>query len=36
MSIPAQAGALDAGLDLLAMADVGPLGELERARADLV
>ena len=31
-----QAGALDAGLDLLAMAEAGPLGELERARADLV
>ena len=31
-----QAGALDAGLDLLAMAEEGPLDELERARADLV
>jgi DNA-binding CsgD family transcriptional regulator len=31
-----QAGALDAGLELLAMAEAGPLGELERARADLV
>jgi hypothetical protein len=31
-----QAGAVDAGLDLLAMAEAGPLGELERARADLV
>ena len=31
-----QAGALDAGLDLLAMAEAGPLGELERARANLV
>jgi DNA-binding CsgD family transcriptional regulator/tetratricopeptide (TPR) repeat protein len=31
-----QAGALDAGLDLLAMAEAGPLGEFERARADLV
>jgi DNA-binding CsgD family transcriptional regulator len=31
-----QAGALDAGLDLLAMAEAGPLGELEHARADLV
>jgi DNA-binding CsgD family transcriptional regulator len=31
-----QAGAVDAGLDLLAMAEAGPLGEFERARADLV
>src|SRR5580693_3559297 len=31
-----QAGAVDAGLDLLAMAEAGPLGELEHARADLV
>jgi DNA-binding CsgD family transcriptional regulator len=31
-----QAGALDAGLDLLAMAEAEPLGEFERARADLV
>jgi DNA-binding CsgD family transcriptional regulator len=31
-----QAGALDAGLELLAMAEAGPLGEVERARADLV
>jgi DNA-binding CsgD family transcriptional regulator len=32
-----QAGALDAGLELLAMAEAGPpLGEFERARADLV
>jgi DNA-binding CsgD family transcriptional regulator len=31
-----QAGAVDAGLDQLAMAETGPLGELERARADLV
>jgi DNA-binding CsgD family transcriptional regulator len=31
-----QAGDLDAGLDLLAMAEAGPLGELGRARADLV
>jgi hypothetical protein len=31
-----QAGALDTGLDLLAMAEAGPLGEFERARADLV
>jgi hypothetical protein len=31
-----QAGAVDAGLDLLAMAETGPLGEFERARADLV
>jgi hypothetical protein len=31
-----QAGAVDAGVDLLAMAEAGPLGELERARADLV
>ena len=31
-----QAGALDAGIDLLAIAEAGPLGELERARADLV
>jgi DNA-binding CsgD family transcriptional regulator len=31
-----QAGALDAGVDLLAMAEAGPLGEFERARADLV
>lgn len=29
-----QAGAVDAGLDLLAMAETGPLGELDRA--DLV
>jgi DNA-binding CsgD family transcriptional regulator len=31
-----QAGALDAGLDLLAMAEAGPLGELGRARADVM
>jgi DNA-binding CsgD family transcriptional regulator len=31
-----QVGALDAGLDLLAVSEAGPLGELERARADLV
>src|SRR6201987_2463005 len=31
-----QAGVLDAGLELLAMAEAGPLGEVERARADLV
>src|SRR6201987_5945957 len=31
-----QAGALDAGVDLLAMAEAGPLGEFDRARADLV
>jgi DNA-binding CsgD family transcriptional regulator len=31
-----QAGALDRGLDLLATAEAGPLGETERARADLV
>ena len=31
-----QAGAVDAGLDLLAMAEAGPLGEFERARGDLV
>ena len=31
-----QAGAFDAALDLLAMAETGPLGEFERARADLV
>lgn len=31
-----QAGALNAALELLAVADAGPLGELERARADLV
>ena len=31
-----QAGAVDAGRDLLAMAEAGPLGEFERARADLV
>ena len=31
-----QAGALDAGLELLAMAEAGPLGELGRARANLV
>jgi hypothetical protein len=29
-------GLADAGLDLLAMAETGPLGELERAHADLV
>ena len=31
-----QAGALNAALELLAVAEAGPLGELERARADLV
>jgi len=31
-----QAGAFDAARDLLAMAETGPLGEFERARADLV
>jgi hypothetical protein len=31
-----QAGALDAGLELLAMAEAGPLGEFERARVHLV
>ena len=31
-----QAGALDAGVDLLAIAEAGPLGEFERARANLV
>lgn len=32
----AQAGALDAALDLLAMAEVGQLTEIQRARADLL
>ncbi|MCU1428780.1 MAG: ATP-dependent transcriptional regulator, MalT-like, LuxR family [Actinomycetia bacterium] len=32
----AQAGAFDAALQLLAAAEAGPLGELERARADLL
>jgi len=31
-----QAGAFGAGLDLLSMAEMGPLSELERARADLL
>jgi DNA-binding CsgD family transcriptional regulator len=31
-----QAGAFDAALDLLAVAEAGPLGEFEHARADLV
>jgi len=31
-----KAGALDSGLELLAVAEAGPLGELERASADLV
>jgi hypothetical protein len=31
-----QAGALDAGLEVLAVPEAEPLGELERARADLV
>ena len=30
------AGAFDAALDLLAVAEVGPVGELEQARPDLV
>ncbi|MFE4591561.1 helix-turn-helix transcriptional regulator [Streptomyces laurentii] len=35
-STKAEAGGIDAARDLLAMAEAGPLGEIEKARADLL